>query len=335
MLNGPDYAMYYTILPEFMKYMFKELESNYLKGDRNGAGGWLEVKDNKFWLQELYYHVGKLQAAVMADNIERIKENCADIANISMMMLDTNIDLLKHLNPAGDRSTGTIYMKQTILQIAMVCYAANRAYCINNGESAPAPWEQLTDQQQESYVKGVAFRVENLDAPASAQHDAWMQSKADEGWVYGEVKDEVAKTHPCMMAYDQLPGDQQVKDSIFIGIVNAIVGSHSVTWKKGKDLNYGEALYLLKKGHKLRRASWKGEMFVVHQKGYPDGIGINKNTSEALGIPEGTVVGFRPYLLMAVPKGSSMQFGETSNELDCVPWTANQTDQLATDWQIV
>ena len=94
MEKKPDVKMYDAILPEFAKYMRKELEANYLKGDRNGPGGWLEVTDNKFWIQELYYHVGKLQAAVMAKDVERIKENTADIANISMMMLDVNINLL-------------------------------------------------------------------------------------------------------------------------------------------------------------------------------------------------------------------------------------------------
>lgn len=95
LITEPDYKMYDDILPEFQKYMRKELESNYLKGDRNGVSGWLEVKDNKFWISELYYHVGKLQSAIMNNDIKRIEENCADIANLAMMTLDVNIDLLK------------------------------------------------------------------------------------------------------------------------------------------------------------------------------------------------------------------------------------------------
>jgi len=92
--NIPDYQMYDAILPAFQKYMRKELESNYKKGDRSGAGGWLQVKENKFWLNELYYHVGKLQSALMSDDIDRVKENTADIANLSMMLLDVKINLL-------------------------------------------------------------------------------------------------------------------------------------------------------------------------------------------------------------------------------------------------
>lgn len=75
--------------------MKKELAANFLKGDRNGPEGWLEVKDKKFWISELYYHVGKLQSALMNGDADRIKENCADIANLAMMTLDVNINLLK------------------------------------------------------------------------------------------------------------------------------------------------------------------------------------------------------------------------------------------------
>lgn len=64
-------------------------------------------------------------------------------------------------------------------------------------------------------------------------------------------------------------------------------------------------------------------MFVVLQKGYPDGIPINRNTAEATGIAEGTVCRFLPYLMMKTADGAF------------VPWLASQTDILACDWQVV
>lgn len=96
MEKQPDLKMYDEVTEEFQKYMKKELEANFKKGDRNGANGWLEVKNMKFWISELYYHVGKLQSAIMTDDIERIKENTADIANLALMTLDVKIDLLKN-----------------------------------------------------------------------------------------------------------------------------------------------------------------------------------------------------------------------------------------------
>jgi hypothetical protein len=90
----PDYETYDKVILEFGRYMRKELEANYLKGDRNGRLGWMNNKNNKSWISELYYHVGKLQSALMNDDIKRVAENCADIANLAMMTLDVKINLL-------------------------------------------------------------------------------------------------------------------------------------------------------------------------------------------------------------------------------------------------
>lgn len=87
-------------------------------------------------------------------------------------------------------------------------------------------------------------------------------------------------------------------------------------------MNFGEALDALKRGDKITRDGWNGEgMFVVLQKGYPDGIAINKNTAEATGIPEGTVCAFRPYLMLRSVDGSF------------VPWVPSVSDVLAEDWR--
>jgi hypothetical protein len=89
-------------------------------------------------------------------------------------------------------------------------------------------------------------------------------------------------------------------------------------------MHFDVALQHLRGGDKISRLGWNGKgMFVVLQKAYPDGIPINKNTSEALGIPEGTVRSFRPYLMMQAADGSF------------VPWVASQTDLLSDDWVVV
>lgn len=89
-------------------------------------------------------------------------------------------------------------------------------------------------------------------------------------------------------------------------------------------MDFGEALKALKEGARVARSGWNGPgMFVVHQKGYPDGIPINANTAEATGIPQGTVCVFRPYLMMRTVDGAF------------VPWVISQTDALADDWERV
>lgn len=104
-------------------------------------------------------------------------------------------------------------------KIARVCHEANRAWCAAIGDTTQKSWEDAADWQRDSAVKGVEYRMENRDADPSEQHEAWKDDKVKAGWVYGEVKDEVAKTHPCIIGYDDLPIDQRMKDYIFGSIV--------------------------------------------------------------------------------------------------------------------
>jgi len=85
--------------------------------------------------------------------------------------------------------------------------------------------------------------------------------------------------------------------------------------------DFGWAIRMLKDGRRMTREGWNGKgMFIVLQRGYPEGIPINRNTAEATGLPEGTVCRFLPYLMMRTVDGSFM------------PWLASQTDMLAEDW---
>lgn len=86
-------------------------------------------------------------------------------------------------------------------------------------------------------------------------------------------------------------------------------------------MNFGQALELLKSGRRVSRAGWNGKgMWLAYQRGYPEGIAINKNTADATGLAEGTVCKFLPYLIMRTAQG------------DFVPWLASQSDILADDW---
>ena len=89
-------------------------------------------------------------------------------------------------------------------------------------------------------------------------------------------------------------------------------------------MDFGKALEALKQGKKLAREGWNGkDMFIVYQKAYPQGIPINMNTAEALGLPMGTIVKFHPYIMMKTAQGY------------CVPWLASQADLLDEDWVII
>ncbi len=107
-------------------------------------------------------------------------------------------------------------------KIAKVCHNANRAYCQTLGDYSQDPWEAAPEWQRATVRNGVEFHMDGKETSPQASHENWMRVKLEEGWVYGPVKDAELKTHPCMVAYDQLPEEQRKKDSLFKAIVDTL-----------------------------------------------------------------------------------------------------------------
>ncbi|NED96427.1 hypothetical protein G1H11_14045 [Phytoactinopolyspora alkaliphila] len=107
-------------------------------------------------------------------------------------------------------------------EIARVCHEANRALQLVDGDPAPSrPWDDAPTWQRESAVAGVRNALAETHDPA-AHHQAWVDAKAADGWTYGTTKDPEARTHPCMLPYDDLPANQRRKDVLFLSIVNSL-----------------------------------------------------------------------------------------------------------------
>ena len=120
-----------------------------------------------------------------------------------------------HSQPSFD------YVPITKECIAAICHEVNRALCEAYGDMSQKPWNEADQWQRDSAIKGVQFAIDNPNAPASAQHDAWMSDKIADGWIPGPVKDSAKKIHPCLVPYDQLPVSQRVKDYAFKAVVKS------------------------------------------------------------------------------------------------------------------
>lgn len=117
----------------------------------------------------------------------------------------------------------------TIETVARIAHEVNRAYCAALGDESQPAWNDAPDWQRQSALNGVRFHLDNPNADASASHENWFKEKAAAGWVFGLVKDPVAKTHPCCVPFTNLPRSQQAKDHIFRAIVHALVGQNGGT----------------------------------------------------------------------------------------------------------
>ena len=114
--------------------------------------------------------------------------------------------------------------------IARVCHEANRAYCHDAGDYSQRPWDAAPEWQKASIMAGVTMHLEALERgeepTGEGAHEAWKAHKLADGWVYGPEKNEEAKTHPCLVDYDELPDEHLFKDYLFIAIVKTF-------WERG------------------------------------------------------------------------------------------------------
>ena len=54
--------------------------------------------------------------------------------------------------------------------------------------------------------------IEITEQIAQNVHEVWAKSRIDQGWKYGEQRDDDMKTHPCLVPYEKLPETEKDYD---------------------------------------------------------------------------------------------------------------------------
>lgn len=106
--------------------------------------------------------------------------------------------------------------------IASVAHEVNRAYCASIGDDSQPAWAEAPQWQKDSAIAGVNMHLANPQATPEQSHESWLAHKLANGWIYGEVKNDERKEHPCCVPYDQLPPEQKSKDYLFRAVVHAL-----------------------------------------------------------------------------------------------------------------
>ena len=47
---------------------------------------------------------------------------------------------------------------------------------------------------------------------AEQVHELWSRGRIEEGWTYGECRDGIKKTTPCLVPYKELPESEKIYD---------------------------------------------------------------------------------------------------------------------------
>lgn len=109
--------------------------------------------------------------------------------------------------------------------VARTCHEVNRAYCVGvTSDHGHLPWSEAPAWQRESCYEGVMKHYENPEFTPEDSHKSWMAKKIEDGWVFGNLKDETAKTHPNLVPYHTLHIHERTKDAIFSAICKSMLG---------------------------------------------------------------------------------------------------------------
>ena len=54
--------------------------------------------------------------------------------------------------------------------------------------------------------------MELVEEMAKNVHEVWAQTRMEQGWTYGEVRNDELKQHPCLVEYEELPEEERVYD---------------------------------------------------------------------------------------------------------------------------
>ena len=69
---------------------------------------------------------------------------------------------------------------------------------MNNNTYKPCPVNLDSIELPSSLENLIELIAENV-------HDVWAKSRIDEGWTFGNERNDEKKTHPCLVSYNQLP----------------------------------------------------------------------------------------------------------------------------------
>lgn len=106
-----------------------------------------------------------------------------------------------------------------VQELAELIWSINLLYTKTAGlPVTTVPWVATSEEERAKFIAAVEEQIKNPSSSPENSHKRWMKSKKQDGWTFGEFN-RVGKTHPCLVNYDELPPEQQLKDKLFMKLI--------------------------------------------------------------------------------------------------------------------
>jgi hypothetical protein len=105
----------------------------------------------------------------------------------------------------------------TIRRAEFVYEAARLQAIAVNAPVIPEHWHEREEAFRTQFLEVIEMMCgDNRKTSPEELHDDWVRAYENMGWVYGEVRDPIVKTHPDMVSFSDLEQREQDKDAVFV-----------------------------------------------------------------------------------------------------------------------
>lgn len=107
--------------------------------------------------------------------------------------------------------------------IASVAFEANRQYCEMIGGKAYNPaWTEVGQDVRDALIESVKVALTDKIVSAELSHLRWANVRVEAGWSVGPEFNPHRKQDPNLVPFKELSVQEQLKDILFLAIVNSL-----------------------------------------------------------------------------------------------------------------
>lgn len=116
--------------------------------------------------------------------------------------------------------------EQMVEMVARIAHESNMVACGVFGKTIQKHWDESPEWQHKLSYQIVRDVISGVTSP-EVIHNRWCTVLIKDGWTFGPIKDEIKKTSPLLIPYNDcgLSAEQKSKDSLIIAIVRATIES--------------------------------------------------------------------------------------------------------------